>query len=213
MSRIRSLHPGFFTDERLVGTSVEARLLCLGLGVEADDKGIFEWKPVTLKMRIFPADNIDIAARLAELADAGIIMMYEIDGRKYGAIRKFRKHQRPKTPNDIHPITPEIGNYVGITPTISVTVDNEPDPFPPKGENPPQMEDVGGKEGGRGEKPSGFSAREARKNPRGWVEKKTAFDALNNVHDRIDRNELQQRNEAGIDGVGGTVLQLSSASR
>lgn len=63
------------------------------------------------------------------------------------------------------------------------------------------------------EKPVGFSAREARKKPRGWVEKKTAFDALNNVHDRIDRNELQQRNEASVDGVGGTVLQLSSASR
>jgi hypothetical protein len=50
MSRIRSLHPGFFTDERLVTTSLEARLLFLGLGIEADDKGIFEWKPVTLKM-------------------------------------------------------------------------------------------------------------------------------------------------------------------
>ena len=67
MARIRSVHPGFFTDEDLVGTSLPARLLFIGLGIEADDKGIFEWKPITIKMRIFPADNVDVEALLSEL--------------------------------------------------------------------------------------------------------------------------------------------------
>ncbi|WP_192258629.1 hypothetical protein [Mesorhizobium caraganae] len=156
MSRIRSLHPGFFTDEQLVETSFEARLLCLGLGVEADDKGIFEWKPTTLKMRLFPVDNINVAELLAELVEAGAIMQYEINGRKYGAIRKFRKHQRPKTPNDIHPITPEVRNYVWLEPPVSEMNGDEADPFPPKGEKSPQMEEGGGR---RGEKPKGFSRR------------------------------------------------------
>lgn len=145
MARIRSIHPGFFTDERLVSTSVEARLLFLGLGVEADDKGIFEWKPVTLKMRIFPADNTDIATLLSELEVAGVILSYEIEGRKYGAIRNFRKHQRPKTPNDIHPITPEIGNYIGLPDKKPEPPTGDEPPFPPKGEIAIQMEDGGGK--------------------------------------------------------------------
>jgi len=115
---------------------MESRLLVIGLGIEADDKGIFEWKPLTLKMKIFPADNVNIEARLDELLSVGIIANYEIDGRKYGAIRNFRKFQRPKTPNDIHPITDDFRKYVGLTDPIS-------EPFPPKGEKSPQMEDVG----------------------------------------------------------------------
>lgn len=155
MARIRSIHPGFFTDERLVSTSVEARLLFLGLGVEADDKGIFEWKPVTLKMRVFPADNMDIDARLSELEGAHVIRSYEIDGRKYGAIRNFRRHQRPKTPNDVHPITPEIGNYVGLSDPKPEKPTGEVKPFLQKGEKAIQMEDGGGKGG----KPIGFLER------------------------------------------------------
>lgn len=140
MARIRSLHPGFFTDEELVTVSFSARLLVLGLGVEADDKGTFEWKPLTIKMKVFPADNVDIDVLLAELEHANAVRKYESAGRQYGAIRNFRKHQRPKTPNDIHPAGPEIRNYVGLDGSISETL-------PQSGGTPseirPQMEDVG----------------------------------------------------------------------
>lgn len=157
MSRIRSIHPGFFTDERLVSVCAQARLLFLGLGVEADDKGIFEWKPVTLKMRIFPADNFDVVALLADLEAVGVLQSYEIDGRKYGAIRNFRKHQRPKTPNNIHPMTDDIGNYVGLPQVISEITKPNRRPFPQKGEKSIQMED--GRGNGKEEKPkSGFSS-------------------------------------------------------
>ncbi|CAH1658613.1 hypothetical protein CHELA1G11_12882 [Hyphomicrobiales bacterium] len=145
MARIRSIHPGFFTDERMVMTSMQARLMFLGLGVEADDKGIFEWKPLTLKMRIFPADNIDVSALLDELTEADVILSYEIEGRRYGAIRNFGKHQRPKTPNDVHPTTPAILHYVALPPKKGEMPAAEPAPFPQKGEKPPQMEDGGGK--------------------------------------------------------------------
>lgn len=113
MSRIRSVHPGFFTDEDIVSVSMAARLLFIGLGVEADDKGIFEWKPLTLKMRIFPADNIDLPALLAELEGAGKVRPYEIDGKRYGAISNFGKYQKPKSPNDVHPATDEVLEYAG----------------------------------------------------------------------------------------------------
>jgi len=145
MSRIRSVHPGFFKDDRLVPCSPFARLLFIGLGVEADDKGVFEWKPVTLKMNIFPGDNIDMVALLEELVVAEAIRQYEIDGRKYGAIRNFRKFQKPKTPNDTHPASDEIRNYVGLSAANSETDAAEPEPFPQKVEKSFQMEDGGGK--------------------------------------------------------------------
>lgn len=154
MARIRSIHPGFFTDEDLVAVSMAARLLFLGLGVEADDKGIFEWKPLTIKMRVFPGDNLDVADLLTELEGVGAIRRYDQGGKSYGAIRNFRRFQKPKTPNDIHPAPPEILLFVGLVSEIDG--DNEAafppigETFPPKGEKPIQMEDGGGKmEGGR----------------------------------------------------------------
>jgi hypothetical protein len=150
MSRIRSIHPGFFTDERLVATSMAARLLFIGLGVIADDKGIFEWKPLTIKMKVFPGDNIEVAGLLEELKDADAIRAYEIDGRQYGAIRNFRKFQRPKTPNDLYPAPNEIRIYVGLDPIISETnpadevqFPKNGETFPQKGEKSFQMEDGG----------------------------------------------------------------------
>ncbi len=145
MSRIRSIHPGFFTDEDLVQVSRDARLLFLGLGVEADDKGIFEWKLTTIKMRLFPADHVDIDTLLAELVSIDAVAGYEVEGRKYGAIRNFRRFQRPKSPNDIHPMPADFRNYVGLPAAVS-------EPLPPKGEKPPQMEEGGEDGGGRGRK-------------------------------------------------------------
>lgn len=154
MARIRSVHPGFFTDEDIVEVSLGARLLLIGLGVEADDKGTFPWKPKTLKMRIFPADTLEVAPLLDELAQLGLIKRYESGGKYFGAIRNFRKHQRPKSPNDVNPCPDEIFEYVGLcvansesedalTPPTSEMNGDEVPPIPPSGENSIQMEDGG----------------------------------------------------------------------
>lgn len=152
MPRIRSVHPGFFTDEDIVSVSMAARMLFIGLGIEADDKGIFEWKPLTIKMRIFPGDNIDVEPLLAELEQAGKVMPYSADGKRYGAIRNFKKFQKPKTPNDIHPATQESLAFAGHDVEIALDGDGEfppkGEPFPPKREIHPQMED--GEEDGGG---------------------------------------------------------------
>lgn len=145
MSRIRSIHPGFFTDENVVSVSMEARLCVLGLGIEADDKGVFEWKPKRLKMRLFPADAVDMVTLLDELVSENLIMRYEIDGKEYGAIRNFRKFQRPKTPNDLHPAPDHIRNYVGLEVPVSEKMPSKQPQFPLLGEKSPQMEDEGGR--------------------------------------------------------------------
>lgn len=162
MSRIRSVHPGFFTDEDLVSVSFAARLLFIGLGVESDDKGVFEWKPLTIKMRIFPADNVDVASLLGELEAIGAIKSYDVAGKKYGAIRNFRRFQKPKTPNDIYPAPREILAFVGL---VSEMDEGDEPSFPPKGETfpqngeiAPQMEDGGGRGEEEGVKAYAFSA-------------------------------------------------------
>lgn len=146
MARIRSVHPGFFSDEDVVEVSFVARLALIGLGVEADDKGVFPWKPKTLKMRVFPADNVDMHGILAELDEADLVRSFEVEGRRYGVIRNFRKHQRPKSPNDIHPLPDDFRKYAGLSAATSEIDADGAGSFPQKGEIGFQMED-GGEDG------------------------------------------------------------------
>lgn len=157
MARIRSIHPGIHTDEAIVSVPFAARWLFVGLLNECDDQGAFEWKPVTLKMRILPADNVDVSELLGLLAEAGIVMRYSVAGRQYGAVRHFREFQRPKKPNKVFPMPKEFHLFAGTKAESSRSV---PDPdgsgsapvthqSPTSGENSPQMEeeDVWGEEG------------------------------------------------------------------
>ena len=114
MARIRSLHPNQWTDEAFVTCSPMARLLAIALRNEADDGGVFAWKPLTLKMRLLPADSVDINLLLEELAGADIIRRYEIDGVHYGAIRNFTLFQKPKFPKTYHPRLPWVPKYCGM---------------------------------------------------------------------------------------------------
>lgn len=167
MARIRSIHPGFATDEDFVTISRDARLFFLLLLTECDDQGLFEWKPTTLKMRIFPADNVDIAALLSELSSIDAVRNAEIDGHKIGAVRNFRKFQRPKSPNATLPIDDDFRNYVGLSGPPSEMPADDAEPFPGKEEKSPQMEEGGGRmKGEDGElplpvasQPSGEAAR------------------------------------------------------
>lgn len=112
MARIRSVHPGLWTDESFVSASPLARLLWIGLWGEADDHGVFEWKPLALKMRLAPADGVDMTALLDELESADLIRSFSAEGRRYGAVRNFQKWQSPKKPSYKHPIPDEMLLYV-----------------------------------------------------------------------------------------------------
>lgn len=141
MARIRSVHPGLFTDEAFVSVSMAARLLLIGIWTECDDQGVFEWKPLTLKMRLMPADSVDVSSLLEELSDVSCIRRFTADGKDYGAVRNFAKYQRPKKPNPIHPFPDELKQFTGHSPRGSEPVPHQEGT---EGENPPQMEDGGG---------------------------------------------------------------------
>ncbi len=133
MSRIRSVHPGFFTDEAFVQVSAFARLLLIGIGTEADDKGAFPWKPISLKMKLFPMDVVDVQELLKELCSVDAIRRYKVDGKEYGCIRNFRQHQRPKKPNDLYPLPDEFVTYCGLTKSSGEAVGNQGGKVPADG--------------------------------------------------------------------------------
>ncbi len=141
MARIRSIHPPIFTDEGFVSLSMAARVLLMGIWTEADDHGVFEWKPVTLKMRVMPVDNVNIPELLAECEAADVIKRFTA-GKSYGLVRNFCKYQKPKKPNYIHPIPSEFFLYAGLNADGSLPVTHRSSTGTEKS---PQREDGGGK--------------------------------------------------------------------
>ncbi|GLH29699.1 hypothetical protein WSS15_23490 [Acetobacter pasteurianus] len=114
MARIRSVHPGLYTDEGFISLSIEARLFYIGIWSEADDQGAFAWKPFTLKARILPADNVDAKALLQEMVDIGVVKE-ALDGEKpIGLIKNFCKWQRPKKPSLFFEIPDHLRSFVGL---------------------------------------------------------------------------------------------------
>lgn len=144
MARIRSIHPGLFTDEAFMTASAHARLLIIGIWCEAWDDGVFEWKPLTLKARLFPVDAVSVPDLLAELEGLNFLCRFEHGGRTFGAVRNFRKYQRPKKPNSSGVLPNNLETFVGQAETSSEPVGNQ---FRTSGEKSPQMEDGGGREG------------------------------------------------------------------
>ncbi len=153
MARIRSIHPGQWTDEGFVQLSPWARLLAIGLRNEADDNGIFEWKPLLLKMRLFPADTVEIAPLLVELVEHKQIEHYEVRNRGYGCIRNFRKYQSPKKPRAVHPL-PEPSQVENYDEYNFLSVVTSSPPVPNEGGNPPAEGKGKGEGKGEGDKPN-----------------------------------------------------------
>lgn len=144
MARIRSIHPGLFTDEAFMSLSLLARVVLPGLWTECDDQGVFAWKTQTLKARLLPGDNADMALVLAELEAADLICAFSHGGKVFGAVRNFRKYQRPKKPSHVHALPAELRGYVGLNAEISPPL---PHLFPTEAEMPAQREDGEEEEG------------------------------------------------------------------
>lgn len=93
MARIRTIKPEFFTSEDVVNLSPLARLFYIGLWCECDREGRLDWKVGTLKMRYLPGDDCSIESIASELVKAGLVAIYEVDGKQYAEIPTFKKHQ------------------------------------------------------------------------------------------------------------------------
>lgn len=99
MARIRTIKPEFFRHEDLQDLERDnpgkcVMLVFAGLWGHCDSKGRFEWRPRTLKLDILPFLAFDMAETLSILEGAGQVIRYSVDGREYGEIPSFGKHQR-----------------------------------------------------------------------------------------------------------------------
>lgn len=141
MARIRSVHPGLWTDDNFTELDFAARLLLIGLWTEADDGGVFQWKAKKIKGRIFVHDDItrdQVEEMLVRMVEENLIARYEVEGRFYGVIRNFGNWQSPRRPSYTNPATPEmrdfakvsdasVGKDPALTTAIPDNVRNDPD--------------------------------------------------------------------------------------
>ena len=95
MARARNIKPSFFTNVELVDCGFETRLLFIGLWTLADREGRIEDKPKRIKMMIFPGDDVNVEACLAQLEANKFIVRYEVEGVRCIWIPNFLKHQNP----------------------------------------------------------------------------------------------------------------------
>jgi len=99
MARIRTVKPEFYRHEGLQDLEIAnpgkyPMMVFAGLWGHCDSKGRFEWKPRILKLDILPFLPFDMAETLDILKSAGMLRRYTVDGKEYGFIDTFEKHQR-----------------------------------------------------------------------------------------------------------------------
>ncbi|MBM7788872.1 hypothetical protein [Tenggerimyces flavus] len=102
MARIRSIKPSFWGDERVSQLSRDARLLFIGLWSFSDDAGRFLASHQAIAGYVFPNDEDvtpkKLSAWLDEIAQQGMVILYSNGRVKYGAVPKWRKHQKISHP-------------------------------------------------------------------------------------------------------------------
>jgi len=97
--RIRTIKPEAAADEALwdlgQGSGLPVFQAFFMLICYADRAGRFEWRPRALKAACLPYWEGDFGIVLDALADKGLLVRYEVEGKAYGLIRNFGKHQVP----------------------------------------------------------------------------------------------------------------------
>lgn len=97
MARIRTVKPELFRHEELfeleVETGLPIRLSFIGLFTCADREGRFVWKPRQLKLDCLPYDDIDFSRVLDALVTRGFVVRYASQGKEFGCIPSFLRHQ------------------------------------------------------------------------------------------------------------------------
>lgn len=98
MPKIRTIKPELYRHIELFDAEqacgLPLRLAFTGLFTCADREGRFKWQPRALKLDVLPFDNINFAAVLDALAEAGFILKYTVKETTYGVIPSWHEHQR-----------------------------------------------------------------------------------------------------------------------
>jgi hypothetical protein len=96
MARIRTIKPEFWTDEDLSSVSAETALLAIALLNYADDDGYFKAHPGLVRAGCMPLrdTSLKVSDMLGSLTEISYIRLGTgSDGKRYGQIINFAKHQ------------------------------------------------------------------------------------------------------------------------
>jgi uncharacterized phage protein (TIGR02220 family) len=107
MSRIRTIKPEFWCSEQVAACSPIARLLFIGLWNFCDDHGVHPASIKRLKMEVFPSDSMaddELRAVIDELVAAGLLYVYQVDGKGYWQVTGWAAHQKIDKPTYRHPL-------------------------------------------------------------------------------------------------------------
>lgn len=99
MSRIRTIKPEFFRHMGLqsleeVNQGQYPMLVFEGLLTLCDKNGTFLWQPPHIKLDVLPFIPFDMQTTLELLVGSGMVIKFTAEGREYGHIPTFQKHQR-----------------------------------------------------------------------------------------------------------------------
>ena len=114
MSRIRTIKPEFFTDEKVALLSLEARYLWIGIWTIADDFGSSKGHPSFLK-QVYMYDKAITEERIAELVEElvrlGFVRPYTVNGQSYLQTCKWSVHQKVDHPKKFRNPPPPPGFF------------------------------------------------------------------------------------------------------
>lgn len=129
MARIRTVKPDFWSHERVMSCSREARLLFIGMWNFADDRGRLPDSAKSIRAQVLPGDD-DVDATIVrrwldELSTNGLILFYERDGRAFIQITGW-DHQRidkprpskippPNSTNDRRTVDDQSSQYLTLS--------------------------------------------------------------------------------------------------
>lgn len=153
MARIRSIKPEFWTDGRMVKLPFDVRLFYIGMWNFADDWGVLEDDPETLKLRIMPADPIDPEAIVDRLVGDGRVRRATTpDGDRVLVIGSWANNQRIDKRSEGRWGNPADFHYDAQTPAEPPRIPTTP------AESPAGMERKGEERNGRaaGKRPAAY---------------------------------------------------------
>lgn len=108
------IKPEALTDERLWDAEAACGLplyrAFTGLWMYADREGRFEWRPRPLKAVILPYWQGEFGDVMDALVKHGFVQRYEIEGRVYGLVINFLKHQRPNNREEQSTLPPPVND-------------------------------------------------------------------------------------------------------
>lgn len=128
MARIRTIRPEFFLHETLAELPPITRLAFIGLWTLADREGRLEDRPKRIRASLFPYEDVDADAIIGDLASAGFVVRYAVNGERFISIPAFTKHQHVhvKEPSSTIPAPCEHGASTGQAPGLTGYDNNAP---------------------------------------------------------------------------------------